>query len=690
MMKRFYTIILFSLFSLFSFGGNKVSLLKDNFNKNENQSISFKENKGQVTDQFSNLRPDVLFSGTDGQLVFHLKKSGISYQFNKVESWKKQDTLLLTNRNINSEKLIPNKSVGYRLDINWLKYNENFLISKEQPKHDYDNYYNENYPNGILNVQSYGQITYQNLYKGIDLKWYEKNGNLKYDYLISAGADFRQIKLEINGAANISINKNGELIISTPLGDLIEQAPLVTQNNKKLIARWVIKDNIVSFDIKNVDTSQPLVIDPLVRLWGTYYGGNNFDSGFASYTDAAGNVFMCGQTISTNAITIATVGAYQTTFGGIAGNNTGDAFLVKFNSSGVRLWGTYYGGGSDEFAMYCCVDVAGDVYITGATSSTNTSVMSTPGCHQFLRGGGSPPFWDAYLAKFNSAGIRLWGTYYGGDDIDMGNGITTDNSGNVYLTGYSNSTNPNVIATAGSHQISNAGNGDGFLAKFNSSGNRLWATYYGGEFPDNSTGCVIDNIGNIYMVGVTNSTTSIAIATPGSHQPTYGGGALGGIIYYGDGYLVKFNPSGVRQWGTYYGGSGQECIYSCAMDAVGDIYFSGPTSSNGGTGVATAGSHQFIYGGGTSDAMLVKFNQAGARQWGTYYGGTGKEDYAYCVSDNTTNFVYISGMTGSNTGTVIATSCTYQDIYGGGTTDAFLAKFTLGCKFRAKSPHFSA
>lgn len=639
-------------------------------------TLSFKENKGQVSDQYYKARPDVLFSGTAGNLLFHLKNNGIAYQLNRVDSWTKQEGITPI-RHGKENIAEPDQITIYRLDINWLNANTDASIKKGEVLEGYDNYYLETCPQGALHVKSYKNITYQQLYAGIDLKWYEKNGNLKYDYLVAAGADYKQIQLEFNGAEKLNISKKGELVIKTPLGEITEAAPYVTQNGKQLVAKWLINKNIVSFDIKNIDPSQSFVIDPLIRLWGTYYGGNNFDSGFSSYADAAGNVFMCGSTLSNNAQTIATIGSFQNTFGGIAGNNTGDAFLVKFSSSGVRLWGTYFGGAGDEYAMNCCVDINGDIYLTGATSSTNTSAISTPGCHQFSRGGGSPPFWDAYLAKFNSAGIRQWGTYYGGNDIDMGNGVTTDNAGNIYLSGYSNSTNPNVIATPGSHQTSNAGNGDGFLAKFDGTGTRLWSTYYGGEYPDNSTACVIDNSGNIYMVGVTNSTTSIAIATPGSHQPTYGGGALGGIIYYGDGYIVKFDPSGVRQWGTYYGGLGQECIYNCAMDAAGNIYFSGPTASNGGTSIATPGSHQFIYGGGNSDAMLVKFNQAGVRQWGTYYGGAGVEDYSYCFFDNINNCMYISGMTGSSSGTAIATPCTYQDIYGGGTTDAFLAKFTI-------------
>ena len=642
--------------------------------KNSTPQITFKENKGQVSDQFYKARTDILFSGTDGKLVFHLKNNGISYQLSRVDKWKDRDTFPIILAKKSGQEKIPEQITTYRLDVDWINANTHATIIKGEAVEGYDNYYLESCPNGALEVKSFKQITYQQLYKGIDLMWHEKNGNLKYDYIVAAGADYKQIQLKINGAQNISINKNGELIIITPLGELIEQAPVVKQNGMQLKAKWVIKNNIISFDIENVNSALPFIIDPLVRLWGTFYGGSAYDEAGSCFTDLSGNVFFCGGSVSNNVLVIATIGAHQTTFGG--GISDGDAFLVKFDQAGIRLWGTYYGGAREDYANSCWVNSSGDVYITGGTSSTNPSVIATAGCHQPNSGGGTNPFYfDAFLAKFNSSGFRQWGTYFGGNSIDRGYAVTGDNLGDVYITGYTNSDSADVIATIGSYQSVIGGNGDGFLAKFNSSGVRLWSTYYGGDNPDQTTGCITDMSGNIYIGGGTNST--ISIASPGSYQPTYGGGALGGNLYFGDAFLAKFNSAGVRQWGTYYGGTGQEIVVTCMKDAAGDIYFAGATSSNSGTIIATLGTHQPLYGGGTSDAMFVKFNSAGLRQWGTYYGGTGSENFSGCVSDDLNGYIYFSGITNSSTGTVIATSCTYQDIYGGGSSDAFLTKFTL-------------
>ena len=196
-------------------------------------------------DQNNKSRPDVLFGGTDGNLVFHLKNNGISYQLNRIDAWKEVED---ERTKIKTKQI--DKSTIYRLDIEWLNANTNSKILKGKAFEGFDNYYYENCPNGALNVQSFEDITYQNIYNGIDLKWYQKDGHLKYDYLVSAGANYKNIQLKFSGAKSIKLNGKGELVITTPLGNIIEQAPLVIQNNKTLIAKWVIVNNKVGFDIE--------------------------------------------------------------------------------------------------------------------------------------------------------------------------------------------------------------------------------------------------------------------------------------------------------------------------------------------------------------------------------------------------------------------------------------------------------
>ena len=662
------------------------------------QKTCFQENKGQISDQHFKARPDVLFSGTDGNLVFHLKNNGLSYQLAKVLSWKKSEFYPpfngvsegrgmrgarragdegvsegrgMTNKNESGQA---NELSIYRIDINWLNCNINATIEKGKTIDGYDNFYSETCPQGALEVKSYKDITYQNLYAGIDLKWYEKNGALKYDYNVAAGADYTQIQLELKGAQSIRINNLAQLIIKTPLGELIEEAPVVKQENKILTSHWKINGEVVSFQIQDIDSNKPFTIDPLVRSWGTYYGGSGNDWVGTTYTDANGNLFVSGGTTSSNLQTIATTGAFQTTYGGGIGS-LGDSFLAKFNTSGQRLWGSYFGGSGTDFAFACVVDINGDVYITGGTTTTNSAVITTPGCHQSVFSATNTGI--AYLAKFNTSGARIWSTYYGENAQSVGIGVSCDALNNVYLAGSSNSVTATttLIASSGAHQATfGGGTLDGFLVKFNSAGVRQWGTYYGGNGDDQAFNCITDASGNIYIGGVTSSTN--LISTAGCHQPNYGGSSGGGIyLGLGDAFVAKFNTSGLRQWGTYYGGGGDDGIYYLAIDVQSNIYFSGSTNTSSGTAVASASCHQSVYGGGPSDAMLGKFNNSGQLLWGTYYGGPGIEEWCCCFVEKGSGNIYLSGITSSG-GTNIATPCAYQNTMRGN-KDAFLTKFNL-------------
>ncbi len=649
------------------------SIIKSEIPKN-NSGLNFKENKGQVSDQFYKPRPDVLFTGNAGDMVFHLRNNGISYQLYRVDKWKKLDSSYLRARKYGSlQDKIAEQTTIYRLDINWLNANTNAAILKQDALNGTDNYYSDVCPNGVIGVKSYKKITYQNLYSGIDLKWYEKKGNLKYDYIVAAGADYKQIQLEINGAEELSLNKKGELIIKTPLGTLTEQAPSVTQEGKALKAKWKIKKigstslttSLISFEIENIDVSKPFIIDPLVRLWGTYYGGNLDDEGWGIANDSADNTYVSGDTKSAN--NIATVGAYQTIYGG-TNAQWGDAFLAKYDPSGMLLWSTYYGGAGMDFANMCNVDASGNnVVMVGGTTSTLTGVIATPGSYQTNFSGGSPNVGDAFFVMFNGAGVRQWGTYYGGTGDDWPDGCTFDSFGNFYVAGGSTSTSS--IATLGSHQTTHGGGiEDGFLIKFTISGTLVWATYYGGSGYDAGWTCTVNQSGDVYLVGQTSS--SSFIATPGSQQTNYGGG---NTPWMGDGFIVKFNSGGIRQWASYYGGVGDDYAYNCVLDASGNIYIAGATTAPSATAIGTPGSHQPTYGGGAYDGFLLKLNPLGVRQWCTFYGGAGSEEYNYCGIDPSGN-VYLTGNTTSSGANVISTPCAYQLNYGGN-IDSYLAKF---------------
>lgn len=379
------------------------------------------------------------------------------------------------------------------------------------------------------------------------------------------------------------------------------------------------------------------------RIWATYYGGlaeENF--GLKTATDALGNVYLCGGTSSTTGIAS---GGFQNTYGG----GTYDAFLVKFDANGNRLWATYYGGAGVDYSYDVDVDNAGNVYLHGQTSSSSGIAF---GGFQNSIGGVD----DDFLVKFDANGNRIWATYYGGTQNDYPGEICIDLSGNIYIAAYTASTSS--IAAGGFQNTFGGGPVDAFLVKFNSSGARLWASYYGGPSYDYGYNVDTDLDGNVFLAGYSESSTAIA---SGGFQNTYAGG--------GDAFLVKFDSLGVRQWATYYGGAGYERGLGISIDFTGNIYLCGHTSSTSGI---SSGGFQNTYGGGTSDGYFVKFNTMGARLFASYFGGAGYDDSGDMVINSSNEFV-ISGSTDSPSGIALGG---FQNVIGGsGVTDAFIARF---------------
>ena len=330
------------------------------------------------------------------------------------------------------------------------------------------------------------------------------------------------------------------------------------------------------------------------RLWGTYYGADsdNGTLGSSVATDAAGNVYLAGQTSDT--IGIASGGFHNTYGGGLD-----DAFLVKFDANGNRLWATYYGGTGGEDGRSVATDAAGNVYLAGYT---NSSGLASGGFQDTLGGdtsGGAVN--NAYLVKFNASGNRLWATYYGmwlgyGGGDCVGNSVATDIAGNVYLAGAT--ADITGIASGGFHNTYGGGLDDAFLVKFDANGNRLWATYYGGNGEDNGESVSTDAAGNVYMAGFTTTKTGIASTGVQNSCSSCGGDRASS-------FLVKFNAGGSRQCATYYGivQTKSDNVY-LALDNVGDVYVASYTDTT--AGIASGG-FQNTYGGGAYDTYLVKF-----------------------------------------------------------------------------------
>jgi gliding motility-associated-like protein len=383
-----------------------------------------------------------------------------------------------------------------------------------------------------------------------------------------------------------------------------------------------------------------------VRQWATYYGGDCADSGQSVALDGTGNVYCAGYTCSAN---LGTAGTHQPVYAG-----EDDVFLVKFNPNGQRIWGTYYGGFFQDYGNHVSVDAAGNAVVTGWTRSTNgiaspgafqgtnqgqsdvflafftpagarqwgtylggpefeiglattivnniincsgwtssTTNIASPGAFQTVYGGGTA---DMFLAQFTTAGVRNWCTYYGGSLEEYGDVLASRTNGDIIMGGPGRSTG---LGTPGTHQPVSGGDFEAILAKFTSTGNRVWGTYYGGPSVETGYGLALTNT-HIYFSGSTSSTSGIS--TSMAYQTVPGGNL--------DAFVAKLNDSnGTRVWGTYYGGPADDWGFQIGIDSNEDIYLVGTTASN--AGISTAGAHQVAYGSGVSDMMIAKFAPCG-------------------------------------------------------------------------------
>jgi hypothetical protein len=664
---------------------------------------SFIENKGQV-DGDSTL--DILCHFQFQQLTgFVQKGGGITFQFQHNQNEEGEEL----NKYFKNRKHLPQlaNQQTHRVDMELLHANPSPTIRFEDFSGSYSNYYTKN----ALQARHFGRIVFENVYPKIDWVLYFSEGQFKYDFIVKPGGNPEDIKMAYYHFDSISLTKDGDLCVNTRLGSFFDEHPQSYQDNRQISTDFYLNKHIVGFSLSSFDTNDTLIIDPMVRvwatycggagidlamdtkvdaanniyiagytssttniaaqgfslvygggnydaflvkynsngsrLWGTYYGGTNQDVGYALATDASLNVYLVGQTSSMSQIAN---NGFQNVYGGIA-----DAFVVKFNSAGTRLWATYYGG--NDYDIGLSVDCSNNqVVLAGLTSSTG---LASSGFQNWYGGND-----DAFVVKFDASGTRIWCSYYGGDEYDQAYAVKLDASSNVFVAG---STASSISISSSGHQMNFGGNYDGFLVKFNSNGSRLWGTYYGGNASDDGYELSVDNLGNSYLAGQTFSSNNIA---SGGHQNVLAGA--------NDVFLVKFSPSGLRLWGTYYGGSignyfGQDeegTFPACAVDAQNNVYLGGSTAS---TNNISLNGYQNALSGNT-DGFIVKFNSSGLRQWATYYGG-GSSDYLYGLAVNSTGAVYAVGTTGSNFGTQIASNG-HQNTFGGN-LDAFLVKLAV-------------
>ncbi len=378
-----------------------------------------------------------------------------------------------------------------------------------------------------------------------------------------------------------------------------------------------------------------------VPLWATYYGGSGNGWEFANSiaTDATGNVFVAGFTESSNFPSQNPGGGayFQGTFAG----GMQDAFILKFNNAGLRLWATYYGGSGRDEANSIATDAAGNVFVVGRTGSGNLPTQNLGGGAYFQ--GTLAGVNDAFILKFNNAGVLLWATYYGGSGQENAYSIATDATGNVFVAGYTTSSDFPTQNPGGGAYFQGTyagGNGDAFILKFNNVGVLLWATYYGGSGHELAFSIAIDAGGNVFVAGH-NVNGNFPTQNPGGGAYFQGTNAGGN-----DAFILKFNNAGVRLWATYYGGSGGEIFITydnIAIDNCGNVYMGFETSSSNIPVQSSCDAGYFDNSfNGVNDQFIAFFSNTGILRWATYLGGNGN-DLRTPIAVDANNNLFVSG-----------------------------------------------
>lgn len=320
-------------------------------------------------------------------------------------------------------------------------------------------------------------------------------------------------------------------------------------------------------------------------LYATYLGGNGSDIGNGIAVDSSGNVYVVGTTFSTN---FPVQAAFQASKGAQQ-----DAFLTKISTSGNSLaYSTYLGGNSADEGNGIAVDAAGNAYVTGYTASTNFPVQSA------FRGSNAGSV-DAFVTKMNPAGSALvYSTYLGGSATDYGTAIAVDPAGYAYVTGIVTSddfplVNP-IDPKLATHAVD-----DAFIAKLNPSGSALvYSTYFGGGSADDPYAIALDQSGNVYITGRTNS-SDFPLASP-----------IQTTRFAFDLFVTEINAAGsAALFSTFLGGTGSESGRGIAVDNLGNIHIAGEGTS---TDFPTVKALQAANGGGagSQDGLVLMLGTA--------------------------------------------------------------------------------
>lgn len=443
-----------------------------------------------------------------------------------------------------------------------------------------------------VGLKDYYQITYKNLYNGIDWEVISGPNSVKHNYIIQAGYSPQSIQLRYKHQTDIAI-VNGKLQLRSSINTIEEQKPFAFQiingDTSRVECAYQLKGSgnnaVVSFKLGRYDISKPLIIDPIL-VFSTYSGSEGDNFGFTSTYDSRSHLYaggiVDGGTGTNGGPFPVTPGAFQVTYAGGIGQSPAnlpcDIGINKYDSAGTTLlYSTYLGGSRDEYPHSLVVDNNDNLLVMGTCYSPDFP-MDTAGYDLSFNGKT-----DIFIVKLKFDGSELLAsTFFGGDEFDGLNtrslrynyaddfrgDIVVDELDNVYVASTTNSVN---LPLKNAFQNSRASFQDGCVFSLNKDLDSLrFSSYVGGNADDAMYSVrLYDTF--VYIGGGTAS-NAMAFAVNG-HKNAYQGGSA-------DGFIAKLSRKGKLISSSYFGTNDYDQIYFLDIDANGQVYAAGQTEGN--------------------------------------------------------------------------------------------------------------
>jgi hypothetical protein len=494
-------------------------------------------------------------------------------------------------------------------------------------------------------VPNYRAILYQNVYPGIDLKYYGDGRRMEYDFIVSPGADPGSIRVRYDGAKSVSVNQAGQLVVETEWGKVVEQAPVVYQTidgrHKALDGEYeLISESTFGFRLGwGYDPAHAVVIDP-VLTYSSYWGGMATEYCTTIRLDDSGYVYFACQTTSTDFPIVNSSGALS---GGM------DVTLTKLTPDcQTVVYSTMIGGYGYDYWPGIATDDSGRVYMTGHTVSSDFPRVNA---YDNTINGGS----DLFVTKFDRDGTIIYSTFLGGSGNESWGRVAADSLGCAYVTGVTSSAN---LPCTNAYDATPNGGNDVFLAKFSADGQQLiYCTYLGGSGSEENHGLAIDAGGCAYVTGIAPSANFPT--TEGAYDRTYNGGSA-------DAYVTKLAAGGnALVYSTFVGGSGFEDGVGIFVDRQGHAYVGSGTDS---PDFPMKNAYDSTFDG-THDGFVFELSENGdSLEYSTYIGGceAGFNVVSELIADDSSRIVMAMATRCSNLPTRYAYDSTHNGVEDGG------------------------